>query len=354
MRNFLRRSSKATGLPPGTLVHVGKEVEGPVEIEILDYDEDTLSERKTENVEECFPFKEKSTVSWLNVTGIHKLEVIEQLGTHFGLHPLVMEDIANTEQRPKYEDYEEYIYVVLKMLSIDETRGEVKTEQVSLILGNGFVISFQEMPGDVFDPVRDRIRQAKGRIRRMGADYLAYALLDSTVDGYFVVLEGLGDTGEDLQEGVLEDPRPRTLEKIHALKRQLIGVRKAIWPLREAVSAMEKEESSLIDRRTKPYVRDLYDHTIQVMDTVETFRELVSGMVDIYMNSISNRMNEVMKVLTIMASIFIPLTFIAGIYGMNFENMPELQWQWGYPAVLVVMLGLVIGMVWFFWKKDWI
>ena len=354
MRNFLRRGSRAAGLPPGTPVHVGREEQASVTIEVIDYDETTVTEKRPGRPEECFEFKARPTVTWVNVNGVHNIELVEKLGEHFGLHPLVREDIANTEQRPKLEDYEDYIYIVLKMLSCGDGEGEVVTEQVSLILGPGFVISFQEREGDVFDPVRDRIRQGKGRLRRMGADYLAYSLLDCTVDGYFAVLEKLGDRGEDLQEEVTEDPQEETLREIHALKRQLIGFRKAVWPLREAVSSLERVESSLVDEKTRVYVRDLYDHTIQVMDTVEVFRELVGSMVDTYMTGISNRMNEVMKVLTIMASIFIPLTFIAGVYGMNFEHMPELGWPWGYPAALLVMVLLGLGMLVYFRKKDWL
>ncbi|MBU1487376.1 magnesium/cobalt transporter CorA [bacterium] len=352
MSRFIKKRSKKAGLPPGSLVHIGERKTEKTRITIIDYDRAQLQEEEAGSIEECFSFKDKPTVSWINIDGLHQTEIIEKIGKHFNLHSLVLEDIVNTGQRPKMEDFEDYIFVVLKMLYYDQ-KGGIKTEQVSLILGPNFVISFQEQEGDVFDPIRDRIRKAKGRIRKMGADYLAYALMDTIVDNYFIILEGLGEEIEDMEEELLANPTTETLQKIHRLKREMILLRKSIWPLRELISGLERTESSLIQESTGVYLRDVYDHTIQVIDTVETFRDMISGMLDIYLSSISNKMNEVMKVLTIIATIFIPLTFLAGVYGMNFRYMPELSWPWGYPIVLLVMMAVGISMMVYFRRKKW-
>ncbi len=349
----MKRSSKK-GLPPGSLVHVGEKKEEKVRITIIDYDKAQFQEKEAETVEECFPFKDKPTVTWINVDGIHEPEIVKKLGDCFGMHPLVLEDILNTDQRPKMEDYGNYIYIVLKMLYYDEKSNEMITEQVSLVLGSNFVISFQEKRGDVFNPIRERIKSDKGRVRKMGADYLAYALTDAIVDNYFTILEKIGEKVESLEEELVAKPTPEILQAIHNLKRDLIFLRKSVWPLREVISGLERGESSLIDASTKLYLRDVYDHTIQVIDTVETLRDMVSGMLDIYLSSISNKMNEVMKVLTIIATIFIPLTFIAGIYGMNFAFMPELGLPWAYPLILLVMVGVGILMLIYFRRKRWI
>jgi magnesium transporter len=353
MPRFIKKMSKKVGLPPGAL-HIGEKRDEKVRIRIIDYDEARLQEKEAKTVEECFPFKEKPTVTWINVDGIHQPDIVKQLGDYFGMHPLVLEDILNTDQRPKMEDFDNYIFIVLKMLYYDEKKDDIKAEQVSLILGKNFVISFQEREGDVFDPIRDRINTGKGRIRKMGADYLAYALIDAIVDNYFTILEKLGEKIEFMEEGLVTNPTPKTLQAIQNLKRDTISLRKSVWPLREVINALERGESSLIKKPTRVYIRDVYDHTIQVIDTVETFRDMVSGMLDIYLSSVSNRMNEVMKVLTIIATIFIPLTFIAGIYGMNFAQMPELERPWGYPAVLLVMLVVGIIMLIYFRRKKWL
>ena len=313
-----------------------------------------LKEMEADTIETCFPFKDKPTNTWINIEGIHDVRVLERLGESYGFHTLILEDILNTDQRPKMEDHGEYIYVVLKMLNSDKNNSVV-IEQISLLLGKNFVISLQEgLEGDVFNPVRERIRSGKGRIRKMGSDYLAYALLDSIVDNYFIVLEKLGEKIEVLEEELITNPKRETLHAIHNLKREMIFLRKSVWPLREVISGLERGESSLISKSTQIFLRDLYDHTIQVIDTVEAFRDMLSGMLDIYLSSVSNKMNEVMKVLTIIATIFIPLTFIAGVYGMNFRNMPEIEWQWGYPLSLLIMGGVAVIMLVFFRKKRWI
>jgi magnesium transporter len=313
-----------------------------------------LEEKEAKEVEECFPFKDKPTVTWINIDGIQRIDVIEKIGKHFNLHPLALEDIVNTGQRPKMEDFVDYIFVVLKMLYYDEKERETKAEQLSLVLGPNWVISFQENEGDVFDPIRERIRADKGRIRKMGADYLVYALIDAVVDNYFIILEKIGEKIEEIEDELVANPAPETLQAIHNLKRQMIFLRKSVWPLREVISRLERWESQLINKSTDIYLRDVYDHTIQVIDAIETFRDMLSGMLDIYLSSVSNRMNEVMKVLTIIATIFIPLTLVAGLYGMNFRYMPELEWPWGYPLVLFFMFAIGVLMLIYFRKKKWL
>ncbi len=354
MSRLIKKISKKAGLPPGTLVHVGKEKDETIKVTIIDYDEKHFEEREVKKVEECLPFKDKPTVTWINIDGIHNLGIIEAIGKHFGLHPLVLEDIVNTGQRPKMEDFGDYIFVVLKMIYYDEKEDEIKTKQVSLIISKNFVISFQERKGDVFNPIRERIGGSKGRIRKMGADYLAYALIDSVIDNYFVILEKVGEKLEGMEEDLVTNPTPETLQAIHSLKREMIFLRKSVWPLREVIGGLERGESKLVQESTQIYFRDVYDHTIQVMDAIETSRDMLSGMLDIYLSSVSNRMNEVMKVLTITATIFIPLTFIAGIYGMNFQYMPELGWHWGYFAGLLVMGIIGISMLVYFKRKKWL
>ena len=354
MARLIKERTKKRGLPPGTLVHIGERIGKDVSITVIDYDETTLQELEIKTIDQCFPFKDKTTVTWINVEGLHQSEIIQGLGDCFGLHPLVMEDILNTDQRPKVEDYKDYLYIVLKMLH--NAKGtEIVTEQISLILHPNFVISFQEgIEGDVFSQVRERLRSGKGRIRVMGADYLAYSLIDAIVDNYFAILEGIGEKIEDIEEELVTNPKRETLHRIHEMKREMIFLRKAVWPLREVISVLERGESPLIKNTTVVYLRDVYDHTIQVIDTIETSRDMLSGMLDIYLSSISNRMNEIMKFLTIIGTIFIPLTFIVGIYGMNFEFMPEIRWRYGYFAVMTFMFAIGIFMLFYFKKKKWL
>lgn len=354
MRGITKRMSRTKGLPPGTLVHIGEKKTEKVRITVIDYDDKNIAEKELLNIDECSAFKNTPTVTWINIDGLHDTSAIEKIGTQYDLHPLVLEDILNTGQRPKFEDFDSYVFLVLKMFYRDEPHDATIIEQVSVVLGKHVVISFQERPGDVFDSVRERLRKNKGRIRRADADYLAYALLDSIVDSYYVILERVGEKIENLEETVVAEPTPAALHTIHELKREMIFLRKSVWPLREVISNMSKAESALVKKATGVYLRDVYDHTVQVIDTVETFRDMLSGMHDTYLSSISNRMNEIMKVLTIFASIFIPLTFIAGIYGMNFSFMPELGWRWGYFAVWGVILGVGILMLVYFKKKKWI
>ena len=354
MVRFIKKSSSTRGLPPGSIVHIGDKKTEKIKISVMDYSIGKFDEKEVKKVEDCFQFKRKPSTTWINVDGLHDVETIEKLGKCFDIHPLVMEDIVNTDQRPKMEDFENYIFFVLKMLYIDDKTHEIQSEQVSLILGQNYVISFQEKVGDVFNAVRERIRKGKGRIRKMGADYLAYSLIDAIVDNYFIILERIGEKVETIEQDVVSNPQPEILQKIYNLKREMIYLRKSVWPLREVINGLMREESKLIKKGTHIYLRDLYDHTVQVIDTIETFRDMISGMLDIYMSSVSNKMNEVMKVLTIFAAIFIPLTFIAGVYGMNFHNMPELSLPWAYPAVWIVIILVGVSLLIYFKHKKWI
>ena len=354
MPKFIKKRSKKAGLPPGTLVHIGEKMSERTKITVFEFDELSFQEREPENLEECFLFKKEPTVTWVNVHGVHEVEILEKFGNCFGVHPLVMEDILNTDQRPKIENYGEDLFIVLKMLSYDEKKGEISAEQVSLVLRSNAVLSFTEKEKGAFTPIQERLRSGKGRLRKMGADYLAYTLLDIIVDHYFAILEKLSEKIEELEEKLVTNPTTPILQKIQNLKREMIFLRKWVWPLREVISSLERGESSWIQEGTRFYLRDVYDHTIQVMDTVETFREVLSGMMDIYLSSINNRMNAVMKVLTIIATIFMPLTFLAGVYGMNFKHMPELEWQWGYPLLWVFMILIAVFMLISFRKKKWL
>ena len=353
MPELVKKKSKKIGTPPGTIVHIGNKRGEKTKITIVDYNGEQFQEKEVKTVKECCPFKEKPTITWINIDGVHEEKIIEELGKIYNFHPLILEDIVDTDQRPKIKDFGDYIFIVLKMLYCDKKGNAIKVEQVSLILGKNYIISFQEREGDVFNFIRERIRNDIGRIRKLGADYLAYSLIDAIVDNYFTIIEKLDEEIESLENKVISRPKPANLRVIHKLRRDLIFLRRSVWPLREVISILQRGESSLILESTNVYLRDVYDHTIQVMDTVETLRDIISGMLDIYLSSASNRMNEIMKVLTIIATIFIPLTFITGIYGMNFQYMPELKWVWAYPLILSVMLIIGIVMVIYFKRKKW-
>ncbi|MGD1987280.1 MAG: magnesium/cobalt transporter CorA, partial [Desulfobacterales bacterium] len=316
--------------------------------------QDRFEEKELNRIEDSFIYRDTPLVSWINIDGLHEIELIEKIGTHFSIHPLILEDIVNTGQRPKVEDFDDYIYLVFKMLKFDEKTNHIASEQVSFILGSHYLISFQEAEGDVFNFVRERIRKGRGRIRKSGPDYLAYALIDAVVDHYFFILEKVGEKIEQIEEKVQSDPAMEILQNIHDLKREIIYFRKQVWPVREVLSALHKTESDLVQDANKVFISDVYDHTIQVIDTIESFRDIISGMMDLYLSTVSNRMNEVMKVLTIMATIFIPLTFVAGIYGMNFKFMPELEWKWSYPVLWVLLVIIFFGMIYNFKRKKWL
>ena len=347
---LMQKRSKKKGLSPGTLIHIGEKRTEAVTVTLFNYSSTHCDEQPIGDVNELRPPSDE-TVSWVDVDGVHKTDVLEAFGKHFGLHPLLLEDIANTDQRPKLDDYDTYLFLVMKVLTASN-QGDILVEQICFVLGRNYVLSFQENGTDVFQSVRDRLRVGKGRLRQNGSDYLVYALIDAVVDQYFEVLEMLGERIEAMQERLMADPRPETLKDIHALKRQLLFVRRAVWPLREAINNLSRSECPFLHEPTKVFFRDVYDHVVQIVDTIETLREMVSASLDIYLSSVSYRLNSVMRVLTVITTIFMPLSFIAGIYGMNFEYMPELKWPWGYPMAVGVM-GLVAAtmLLGFRWKK---
>ena len=350
----MEKRSNKSGLPPGTLFYLGKYKSQKSSVSVIDYNSQNLTEKKIENIEELIPYKSFETITWINLIGIHDVEMVEKIGLEYNIHTLVLEDILNTHQRPKTDVFDDYIFVVLKMLQYNDKKKKIEYEQVSLIFGSTFVITFQEKEGDVLEPLRERLRKSKGKVRTLGADYLAYAILDLIIDNYFHILEKFGDDIEVLEENITTNHQEKLLNEVYALKRENLILRKAIWPMRELVAQIERSDNNLIHKKTKPYLRDLYDHTIQVIDTLETYRELVSGLVELYMSMVSNKMNQVMKLLTVMSTIFIPLTFVAGVYGMNFENMPELAWKYSYFVALIIMFIIAVGMFIFFKKKRWI
>lgn len=354
MARFIKKVSAKAGLPPGTLVHIGERMAEKVKVTLIDYDSDHIEEREILDVLECLPFKDTSTVSWINVAGLHDTELVASLGSCFGLHSLHLEDVLNTGGRPKIEDYDNYILVVLKMLYHTENDDEIAAEHLSLVIGKNYVISFQEEYGDVFDRVRKLIRNGKGKIKKEGADYLAYLLIDAVVDNYFSVLETIGEAIEETEEVVLGRPGREIIQDIHRLKSDMLFLRKSIHPLREVIGELERGESDLIRQNTGVHFRDIYDHIIQVMDTLDTYRDILSNIMDAYLSSLSNRMNEIMKVLTIFATIFIPLTFLAGVYGMNFKHFPELRWYWAYPGFWIISIALAGIMLAMFRKRKWL
>ncbi len=352
MKRLFTVSTKR-GLPPGTMVYTGPRTDEPLRITAFDYNADAFTEKGNATIEECATFKETSAVSWINIDGLNDVSVVEKVGTLFGIHPLVLEDILHTNQRPKLEDHGDYLYLVVRMLYTTNGHAEVQSEQVSFILTENCLITFQERAGDVFDCIRERIRNNHGRVRKMGADYLLYALMDSIVDNYFLIMETIGEKIEGIEQSLMQSPDAILLNRLYAMKRELLYIRKSVWPLREAVGGLERGESPLLKKKTAAYLRDLYDHTIQVIDTVEIFRDMLSGVQDLYLSSMGHRTNQVMQVLTIIATIFIPLTFVAGIYGMNFDYMPELHWKHGYLFAWGVMILVFLGMLVFFRSKKW-
>jgi magnesium transporter len=350
---FVRRSPLKPGASPGTLIPVEtRKIEKP-RITYTAYDTEKLKEEAHDTIDTIRLPEDALGVHWINIDGLHDTHIIEAVGSRFGIHPLTLEDILNTGHRPKAEIFDDYLFLVFKMLYYDSSGRHIETEQVSIVLLDSMLISFQEMPGDVFAPVRDRIKKGKGRIRKAGCDYLAYALMDAVVDHYFVVLDAFGEKIENMEGELLADPEPSVLQRLYNLKREIIFFRKQVWPIRELLNTLIKQESPFIDESVHIFLRDVYDHTIQVIDTIESFRDVLSGLLDIYLSTVSNKMNEVMKVLTVIATIFIPLTFIAGIDGMNFQHMPELEWRWAYPALWGVLIAIFLAMFFWFKKKKW-
>jgi len=351
MPEFMKKRSQKTGLPPGSLVHIGAN-RGATELRLIYYDGEHFEQQALRSLDQTSAFLQRPGVTWIHVCGVHDVAVLQHLD-RFGLHPLVLEDIVNTDQRTKFEDYGDYIFLVLKMLC-DAPAGGIALEQISIVLGRNFVITVEENPSGAFDSVRALVEKGKGQVRAAGADYLAYLLLDKAVDNYFAVLERFGERVDALQDELIHQPSRDDLRQLHQLRREMLLLRRSIWPVRELVAGLERERPGLIRPETHVYLRDVYDHAVHVVDNVETLREILSGMLDIYISSLSYRMNEVMKVLTIITTIFMPLTFIAGVYGMNFRYMPELEWRWGYPAVLLVMGCVAAYMLRQFRKKGWL
>jgi magnesium transporter len=345
---------KHIGQVPGTLVYTGKKSDKDFHVECFDFTKNTIEESILLNIEDAINYKETDSVTWINVEGLKYTDEIETIGRQYDLHPLVLEDIVNTSQRPKIDEYENYLFVVLKMLYYDKEENIV-IEQVSMVLGKNYVLTFQESEGDVFGTIRERLRLAKGRIRGLKSDYLFYALIDAVVDNYFSIIETLGNKIEDLETDLFAgNSRDNINIEVQQLKREILKVRRAIFPLREIINRIEKGEHQLIYKRTITYYRDIYDHLIQVSENIDIYREMIWSLMDMYMTTISNKMNEVMKVLTIIATIFIPLTFIAGIYGMNFDNIPELRYKYGYYVLWGIMITLFIGMLYYFKRKKWL
>lgn len=339
------------GAPPGTLFYNGEARTEQVKITLIEYNENEFFESEYFEISKCLSDVRPNMVKWINVDGIHKTEIVEQLGKAYDIHPLTLEDIVHVDQRPKFEDYDHYVVAMMKMIQYTT---EVESEQLAIILLENTVISFQEpQSGDAFDIIRNRLRQNKGRVRRLDADYLAYALMDAVVDLYFTTIERIGDKIEDIEEAIISDSNGKSLKELYHLKREMIYLRKQVWPMRDMINNMVRSETNLINPTSDIYLRDLSDHVTRIIDTVETYRDLLSGIMDIYLSTNANKMNEVMKVLTIMSSIFIPVTFIAGVYGMNFDNMPELKTQNGYFITCGVMLAMIVGLLIYFRRKKW-
>jgi len=355
LRKLIRKKKKAPGSPPGTLVFTGEKKRDKVVINLIDYKGNMVSEVEITDPNFCKKCLDSETISWIDVEGIHDVEKIQKLGETLGLHPLVLEDILNVEQRSKMDEYDNYVYIVLKMFHVNKQSSEIIPEQVSIILAKNYVVTFQEgYKGDTFQEVRTRIRTSKGIITNMTTDYLVYSLIDSIIDSYFLLLEMLGEKIEDIEQELVNNPTKNTLTHIYALKREMLYLRKIVWPLREAISRLERGESELITQNTHLYLRDVYDHTINVLDTIESYRDILSGMIDIYLSSISNKLNETMKYLALISTIFIPMTFIASIYGMNYEFMPELHWEHGYWFALGLMFAVGLSFLIYFRKKKWV
>lgn len=345
---------KQIGLDPGTLIYTGNKQKEPIKFKVFEYTESEVWEKDFQKVEDILYCKESKNKTWINIDGIHNIEMMEKIQNHFDIHPLTMEDIIHTSQRPKLEEYDKYLFIVLRMFTYDESARELKNEQVSIILSERYIITFLEDPGDVFDPVRERIRKAGTKIRKNGSDFLAYSLIDSIVDSYFHILEMIGEEIEELEDRLVVNTQKDDIQLIHRMRRNMILLRKSVWPLREVISVMQRNENSFIKTSTQIYLRDVYDHLIQIIDTIESFRDMIVGMLDVSLSSTSNKLNEVMKVLTIISTLFIPLTFLAGVYGMNFKKFPELEAAWMYPwGFWIISLVVAIIMIAYFKKKKW-
>ena len=346
--------SQKVGLPPGTLVYLGEERTEPIRITVIDYDEGHIHEDEVQTIEECLPFKNTETVTWIQIEGVHETPIIEEIGEHFGVSHLLLEDLMSPNHLPKIEIHKDYVFIILKSLDYNAAASTVSREQISLIIGPNFVISLQENRSEIFTSIHNRLRNTQGRIRKMRSGYLAYTLIDVIVDHYFLVLDEIDERVQALEEEIMKNPSSEILAKINVLRGELLLLRRPILPLRDVLIEIMDDEIPLLGENTLPYFRDVYDHLIQVIQMLEMVRSAVSGLFEVYTSAVSHKMNEVMKVLTMVATFFIPLTFIAGIYGMNFKFMPELEARWGYPAVLLVMGGIGIAMFIYFKVKRWL
>lgn len=349
----MRRSGKY-GLEPGTPVYVGEQRSERAQVDVMLYNSDFCEEHHDVDIETLRQLSDAKGIVWVNIIGVHDVDLLKQVGEIFDIHPLTIEDIANTDQRPKFEDYPGYLFCVLNMIQYDDKAEELALEHLSIVMGNEYLISFQEEPGDVFDVVRARLRQGKGKLRKTGSDMCMYALVDAIVDGYFGALEKLGDGIESCEDRLFVDSEKLNLAEVHGFKREILDFRKSVWPLRDEIVMLEKTDSELIVQDTRVYLRDVYDHVIQVIDMIDSYSSILGSIHDTYLSLSSNRMNEIMKVLTTIATIFNPLTFIVGIYGMNFDNMPELHWAYGYAAVWFVMIIVAVGLFVLFKKSKWL
>lgn len=353
MSRLTKKHSKKQGSPPGSLIYIGERDNSEQKITVVSYNQDNLFEKKETSLGEAITHISKKSVTWINVSGIHEPKVIETLGHRFNWSPLVMEDILNTGQRPKCDDYKDYLYLVLRFFHKCDNL-KIDDQQFSLVLGTNYVITFMESTDEILDPVRVRIRRNGSRMRYQGVDYLAYAIIDTIVDSTFTTLEKIDDEVEKLENELFTNPSPKTIFNIQRFRKEIALLRKNLWPMREAISGLERKENALVTDNTRYFLRDVHDHLVLMIETIEGFRDVLAGMIDIYLSTINLKMNEIMKVLTIMTTLFVPLTFIASIYGMNFEIMPELHNPYGYPIVLGVMAAVAMSMLYFFHRKKWI
>ncbi len=353
-------SKKKLGMPPGSLVYMGDSKESHVSISLIEYNESSFQEKAIENISDLKSVKENENVSWINVCGLNDIKALEEIGSIFEIHPLTLEDILNVYHHPKMDEYENYLFLILKMVSYDNSAGLLDIEHVCIVLGKNYFITFQEKEGDVFDLIRERIKNNKGKVRKLKADYLMYRLIDSIVDNYLVVLECYNERIEDIEDELMLIHDDIDLELIHDIRKEITKLRRIISPLSEIIHLLQKEKILFIQKGTIVFLRDLYDHTKLAVETTENFRELLGGLLQIYLSATSHRMNNIVKLLTIVSTIFIPLTFIVGVYGMNFSpatsiwNMPELNWKYGYPLIMLFMLLIALGLVLFFKKKKWL
>ncbi len=354
MTESLISASEKSGLPPGSLVHVGAVHETETYISIIDYNRETMEEKEITSVEEILPYRDKASITWVNIDGLKNVDFFEQLGRHFNIHPLVLEDILNTHQRPKFEDHEDFLFLVLRGVFIDQEDCRIDFEQISILTFEKFVFTFREKSDAVFTPVLNRLRNHKGQARSLGADYLSYIIIDTIVDEYFSIQDVMDEWIDAVEDELMTSPSTRTLATIQKLKRQTIDIRRSISPLRELLNSLLRGDSRLLQKKTLIYFRDVYDHILRISEAIETARDMISSLLDIYISSVSNKMNEIMKVLTIFASIFIPLTFLAGIYGMNFEYMPELKLKWAYPVLWGFFIVIPLVLILYFRKKKWL